>query len=235
MAGDDRQLPPTSFFRQADAGEPAMTTIRRRGLVSLSAGFESILDALRPLLPTCPLNWHYRSRDERLVAFSNNRIYGGALTTFPGVARDDCLRHVVVAQDPERGQEGSVAAEVDEVVRLILEHARIRPEESLGVIALGMRHAERDRRGAAGGAGPWRWPPAPRGRDLEAFFAEDCPRAVLRQEPGAGPGRRAGRDHLVRRVWQAPGRPDALPVGAAAARRRRAPAERRRDPRAPAG
>ena len=73
--------------------------------MSFGAGFESVLDALRPLLPTCPLNWHYRSRDERLVAFSNDRIYGGALTTFPGVARDDCLRHVVVAQDAGPGQE----------------------------------------------------------------------------------------------------------------------------------
>ena len=77
------------------------------------------------------------------MAFSNDRIYGGALTTFPGVARDDCLRHVVVAQEPGPGQESSVTAEVTEVVRLVLEHARTRPKESLGVIALGMRHAER--------------------------------------------------------------------------------------------
>jgi AAA domain len=137
--------------------------------VSFGAGFESVLDALRPLLPTCPLNWHYRSRDERLVAFSNDRIYGGALTTFPGVARDDCLRHVVVAQDAAPGQESSFAAEVTEVVRLVLEHARSRPTESLGVIALGMRHAERidaavrtalTRAGSA---------------SLESFFAEDVP------------------------------------------------------------
>ena len=111
--------------------------------MSFGAGFESVLDALRPLLPTWPLAWHYRSRDERLVAFSNTRIYGGALTTFPGVVRDDCLRHVVVAQGPEPGQEVSVMAEVDKVVELILEHARTRPRESLGVIALGIRHAER--------------------------------------------------------------------------------------------
>src|SRR6185437_11279056 len=66
------------------------------------------------------------------------RIYGGALTTFPGVARDDVLRHVVV------GQDGTAAGdEVTEVVRLILGHARTRPGESLGVIALGVKHAER--------------------------------------------------------------------------------------------
>jgi very-short-patch-repair endonuclease len=143
VAGDDRQLPPTNFFRQF-VSDSADDSEDDDDLVSFGAGFESVLDALRPLLPTCPLNWHYRSRDERLVAFSNDRIYGGALTTFPGVARDDCLRHVVVAQEHGAGgQDSSVDAEVREVVALVLAHARSRPSESLGVIALGTRHAER--------------------------------------------------------------------------------------------
>jgi len=167
VAGDDRQLPPTSFFRQADAGD-AGDDDDVEDAVLLSAGFESILDALRPLLPTCPLTWHYRSRDERLVAFSNDRIYGGALTTFPGVARDDCLQHVVVADD---------AAEVSEVVRLVLEHARLRPGESLGVIALGMRHAERIdaalRTALSSAAVSSAAVSAGLGRAVEAFFAED--------------------------------------------------------------
>jgi very-short-patch-repair endonuclease len=59
------------------------------------------------------------------------------------VLRDDCLRHVVVKQDARPSQDTSVAAEVDKVVELVLEHARTRPHESLGVIALGARHAER--------------------------------------------------------------------------------------------
>jgi very-short-patch-repair endonuclease/DNA polymerase III delta prime subunit len=166
VAGDDRQLPPTNFFRQV--GDPDDESADDdESLVSFGAGFESVLDALRPLLPTCPLTWHYRSRDERLVAFSNTRIYGGALTTFPGVFRDDCLRHVVVAQEPGPGQETSVAAEVRKVVELILEHARTRPQESLGVIALGIRHAERvdAMLRAALADHP----------ELEDFFAEDSP------------------------------------------------------------
>jgi len=172
VAGDDRQLPPTNFFRQVgdpdDDGDDEDETF-----VSFGAGFESVLDALRPLLPTAPLTWHYRSRDERLVAFSNSRIYGGALTTFPGVLRDDCLRHVVVAQGPGSGQEASVDAEVNKVVELIIEHARHHPTESLGVIALGIKHSDRidtalraklARLGDSSGAGR-----------LEAFFAEDAP------------------------------------------------------------
>ena len=143
VAGDDRQLPPTSFFRQVGEADDDADDLSEEELVSFGAGFESVLDALRPLLPTWPLAWHYRSRDERLVAFSNARIYGGALTTFPGVLRDDCLRHVVVTQTPEPGQDVSVTAEVNKVVELVLSHASTRPSESLGVIALGVKHADR--------------------------------------------------------------------------------------------
>jgi very-short-patch-repair endonuclease len=172
VAGDDRQLPPTNFFRQV-GGIDEEAADDDENLVSFGAGFESVLDALRPLLPTAALAWHYRSRDERLVAFSNSRIYGGALTTFPGVARDDCLRHVVVAQGPGNGQETSVDAEVDKVVELILEHAREHPDESLGVIALGIKHAERidaALRAALAGLGE-----TGAEQGLEAFFAEDVP------------------------------------------------------------
>ncbi len=171
VAGDDRQLPPTNFFHQVSDGEDDAPE-EDETLVSFGAGFESVLDALRPLLPTAPLTWHYRSRDERLVAFSNSRIYGGALTTFPGVLRDDCMRHVVVAQSRRPGQEVSVDAEVDKVVELILEHAQARPDESLGVIALGIRHAERidaTLREALADLADGDHP------ELEAFFAEDVP------------------------------------------------------------
>jgi very-short-patch-repair endonuclease len=174
VAGDDRQLPPTNFFRQVgDAPDEDEGDEGSDSLVSFGAGFESVLDALRPLLPTAPLAWHYRSRDERLVAFSNTRIYGGALTTFPGVFTGECLRHVVVAQGPGSGQETSVDAEVSKVVELIFEHAREHPAESLGVIALGIKHAERidaalrlELAGMADAADS-------EYSDLEGFFSED--------------------------------------------------------------
>jgi len=83
------------------------------------------------------------------------------------VARDDCLRHVVVAQDGSPGQDSSVAAEVREVVAQVLAHARLRPGESLGVIALGVKHAERIDAALrlALASEP----------ELESFFAEDSP------------------------------------------------------------
>jgi very-short-patch-repair endonuclease len=140
VAGDDRQLPPTTFFAAAedsasDAPSEAM---------AVGSDFESILDALGGFLGARTLQWHYRSRDERLIAFSNTYLYDRQLTTFPGVSGDECIRHVHVPFRPGQvGSEESSSAEVLEVVRLILEHARERPEESLGVIAMGAKHAER--------------------------------------------------------------------------------------------
>ncbi len=162
VAGDDRQLPPTTFFAALadDADAPADAVE-----AALAQGFESVLGVLSAALPSRGLRWHYRSRDERLIAFSNAALYGGSLTTFPGVGGGDCLRHVRVRQ--EIGVEGadSVAEEVRRVVELVLEHARTRPQESLGVITMGLVHADRvdgALREALRGA-----------RDVEAFFGED--------------------------------------------------------------
>jgi very-short-patch-repair endonuclease len=141
VAGDDRQLPPTSFFTAAVADEDAEG---QEAELALTSGFESILDTLTPLLGMRMLTWHYRSRYERLIAFSNLHLYDQALTTFPGIAEDQCLEHVLVVQPPGlAGQEDSSSTEVQLVVRQILEHARTRPDQSLGVITMGIKHANR--------------------------------------------------------------------------------------------
>lgn len=143
VAGDERQLPPTSFFTslRSDAEEEEET---EKPYLTVDASYESILEALAAFVDFCMLEWHYRSQDERLIAFSNIHLYDRGLTTFPGVAGPDCVRHVHVPHVPgELGSETSSSAEVDTVVELILEHAAKFPDKSLGVIAMGIKHAER--------------------------------------------------------------------------------------------
>lgn len=145
VAGDERQLPPTSFFASEAAGETEEEFPDDDELLVALAGtkgFESILDALNSLVPARMLQWHYRSRDERLIAFSNAYVYDKMLTTFPGVGGDRCMDHVEVAWQPG-SDSNSPSAEVLRVVELILEHAANRPDESLGVIAMGIKHANR--------------------------------------------------------------------------------------------
>lgn len=141
VAGDRHQLPPTTFF---DAGQEEEGEEELDG-AELTAGFESILDVLNALLrDDYMLTWHYRSHDERLIAFSNHRIYDGGLTTFPGAVGKDCLRFELV---PHRlgvhADTRSNDDEVERVVELMLEHATERSDESLGVIAMGIYHANR--------------------------------------------------------------------------------------------
>ena len=114
---------------------------------SLTEGFESILDVLSAALPVRRLTWHYRSLDERLVSFANAQMYDGTLVTFPGTSDEAVVRLEVVdgSAPVQPGLEAieSTQAEVDRVVKLVLAHARTRPGESLGVIALGIKHATR--------------------------------------------------------------------------------------------
>jgi very-short-patch-repair endonuclease len=138
IAGDPHQLPPTTFFVSGgdgagDDGDDATT------------GFQSLLNQMLGLFSPWTLNWHYRSRDESLIAFSNRYIYGGRLVTFPGVgAEGAAMSHVLVPFIAGRdGQEESSHDEVRRVVELILDHASSRPDESLGVIAMGITHANR--------------------------------------------------------------------------------------------
>lgn len=139
VAGDRRQLPPTAFFMSSDAEEEDEE--QEQDLAS--ADFESIIDVLLavPLRPYM-LTWHYRSRDERLIAFSNEHLYQRALTTFPGVAGRECLKHYLAEHRPVIGMSTkSNPDEVRLVVDLIIEHAMQHPTESLGVIAMGLHHA----------------------------------------------------------------------------------------------
>ena len=76
IVGDPKQLPPTNFFGRADDEDEDLPEAER--------DMPSILDEVSIAgVPHCRLNWHYRSRDETLIAFSNHFYYDGGLVTFP--------------------------------------------------------------------------------------------------------------------------------------------------------
>ncbi|HET6968102.1 MAG TPA: AAA domain-containing protein, partial [Ornithinibacter sp.] len=143
VAGDSRQLPPTTFFTTVTDGDSSSVGADE----AITEGVESILDVLAAALPSRRLTWHYRSLDERLIAFANAEVYEGSLVTFPGTGTDPVVRHVLVdghgiVAEGEAAVE-TTTSEVDRVVELVLEHARTSPHRSLGVIALGITHATR--------------------------------------------------------------------------------------------
>ncbi|HEY4358893.1 MAG TPA: AAA domain-containing protein [Acidobacteriaceae bacterium] len=135
VAGDNKQLPPTGFFSVSSDED---------GENELVDGYESLLDMMLPFVKSFHLDWHYRSHDEALIAFSNHHIYDDRLVTFPGPGGPPALRHVLVEGVTDSdGQEESSGAEVSRVVALAIEHAQQRPDLSLGVITMGIKHAMR--------------------------------------------------------------------------------------------
>ncbi|MBS1159525.1 MAG: helicase related protein [Proteobacteria bacterium] len=97
MVGDPKQLPPTNFFDRAEASDGDSEDVE--------GDLESILDeCLGASLPTRNLSWHYRSRHESLIAFSNYRYYGGGLVTFPSpVTKDSAVSFHFVEGQYEKG------------------------------------------------------------------------------------------------------------------------------------
>ena len=96
VAGDPKQLPPTNFFERADTESADPEEVE---------DLESVLDeCLAAHLPEKRLIWHYRSRDEGLIAFSNQRYYDGQLITFPSpVSGERAVRYVNVPGTYDRG------------------------------------------------------------------------------------------------------------------------------------
>jgi superfamily I DNA and/or RNA helicase/very-short-patch-repair endonuclease len=136
VAGDTKQLPPTDFFKanlEEDESEE----------VSHTKGFESLLNRTASFLNERQLLWHYRSRSEELIAFSNETIYLNKLITFPSPKNTRVISHVLVPFTLGQTSDESEDMEVARVIELVLNHATTRPKETLGVITMGISHAQK--------------------------------------------------------------------------------------------
>jgi very-short-patch-repair endonuclease len=130
VVGDSMQLPPTRFF-EASADEEYSPT---------AEDLESILDECASIgLPRRMLLWHYRSRHESLIAFSNQHFYGNRLNTFPAakLARPGLgVEFVPVSEGVyDRGGRRDNLLEAKKVAEIALAHAAANPKSSLGVVA----------------------------------------------------------------------------------------------------
>ena len=129
VVGDPKQMPPTSFFSSSQVDEEEAEF----------DDMESILDDCISLsIPSRYLTWHYRSKHESLIAFSNSQYYNGKLYTFPSVDdRVSKVRLVQVNGSYDKGRTRSNHAEAEAIVKEIL-HRLQTPElseRSIGVVS----------------------------------------------------------------------------------------------------
>ncbi len=146
VVGDEKQMPPTSFFdtllaegRVKDEDEEADTNVTQDlqsilGLCS-SRGMSSRM-----------LRWHYRSRHDSLIAVSNSQFYDNHLIVFPSPDRNRENEGLVFRHLPatvyERGTSRTNPLEAEAIVEAVLEHSRLSPKLSLGVVAFSQAQRE---------------------------------------------------------------------------------------------
>ena len=134
IAGDPRQMPPTNFFqRGAAAAEFDSDT---------DSDLESILDeCLAVGVPRQSLNWHYRSRHESLIAFSNYKYYNSNLITFPAaVTKESAVSLVrvdgIYAKGAGQTNQVEAKAIVAETVKRLTDPQFVQSGKTLAIITL---------------------------------------------------------------------------------------------------
>ena len=131
IIGDSKQMPPSNFFNTLVLDEE-------------TEDLESILDKGMTVFSTKQLNWHYRSRCEELIAFSNNNFYNSRLITIPQAKKHvkgfGVDFHHVKGIYEVKNRINKIEAEY--IVDLIVEHFKVNKNQSLGVVAFSSAQAE---------------------------------------------------------------------------------------------
>lgn len=143
VVGDQKQLPPTSFFDRlvADGEEAEELGEEAEELLGGAATLgelESVLSLCEARgLPSRMLQWHYRSRDPSLIRVSNREFYRDELILPPSPLQEDpCYGLVFTKVDGvyDRGGKRDNRKEGEEIVARVAEHARATPDLSLGIV-----------------------------------------------------------------------------------------------------
>jgi predicted DNA-binding WGR domain protein len=89
VVGDEMQLPPTDFFsaKRSDEEDDESQVEEGEEEFQYELASDSFLSHAAKNLPATMLGWHYRSRSESLISFSNWAFYDGRLLTVPEYRR----------------------------------------------------------------------------------------------------------------------------------------------------
>lgn len=130
VVGDSRQMPPSNFFNNT------VESVDDEEVGDIT-DFESILDICSASFRQLRLKWHYRSRFEELIAFSNRYFYDNDLVTFPSACENQpgCGVEYYHVDGVFEHKARTNKAEAMFIVDLIYDHIERYPKRSLGVVA----------------------------------------------------------------------------------------------------
>lgn len=103
VVGDEMQLPPTTFFASAKTDDESVVVEEEGERIEVDLDSDSFLTQSAQNLPSTLLAWHYRSRYETLISFSNSAFYSGNLYTIPDRQRMMADRPELIVTATEQG------------------------------------------------------------------------------------------------------------------------------------
>ena len=147
IVGDDKQLPPTSFFNSRTESSESLNILNADSLLSVAA-----LN-----VPSSLLGWHYRSKNEWLISYSNSAFYKRRLLTVPEIVHESKSREEINVISSEQAinnyqflkdrpisfhfMENGIyenrknITEADYIAQLVWEYLRVDSERTLGIVA----------------------------------------------------------------------------------------------------
>ncbi len=111
IVGDEMQLPPTTFFAGGRSEDENVMAEEEGERIEMDLDADSFLTQSATNLPSTLLAWHYRSRYESLISFSNAAFYGGNLFTIPDRQRAPARHAELIVTDSAQA-----AANADELL-----------------------------------------------------------------------------------------------------------------------
>jgi predicted DNA-binding WGR domain protein/DNA polymerase III delta prime subunit len=159
VVGDEMQLPPTDFFsaRQTSDDDDELLVEEAGEVIQYDLASNSFLNHAAKNLPSTMLGWHYRSRSESLVSFSNWAFYDGRLLTVPEERLPAPGRKPILIAEPSEAAWGAEEllersisfhrmqsgiydkrrnrAEADYIAQLVRELLRRQCGRSIGIVA----------------------------------------------------------------------------------------------------
>lgn len=135
VVGDPQQLPPTSFFTTIMSADQEEEDIPADSILELAS---TRYQPLRELL------FHYRSRHESLIAFSNKEFYEDRLIVFPSPLQKQEFSGVksVYVQGQYRTGTGLNIPEAETLIAEAVSFMQNQPDRSLGIATVNQKQAE---------------------------------------------------------------------------------------------
>ena len=143
VAGDEKQMPPTSYFKSSTTSTEDADLTEEQTQVRDMFAAESLLSLTRNRCPHAGLKWHYRCREEELIAFSNHAMYEGDLLTIPSISGphgEPALRWIPV--EDGKYDSGVNHFEAARVVELLAELLARPKAPSVGVVTFNLKQRQ---------------------------------------------------------------------------------------------